>query len=638
MKKSSHKENKNWPKPEELLRLLPGFLQVPNPDVYKANGYVVLDFETTNDDFGSPHNPDNELVLASWKCGPDHPRAGLHRKVGSVYDMAELLEDIRVAHFVIAHNAKFEMGWLERCGLDLAHTLYFCTMLAEHVLAGNRPWSKHLDDCLKRRGFGSKDRMGRLIRLGVKTKCIPTPWLGKYCDVDVVQTERLFLHQRDELIANSQLPVIFTRNILTPVLYDIEAKGLHLDQGRVTLLYNHYLNREAELASEWAELSGGVNPKSGKQKIEFLYEKLGIPTPRDDQGREMLTEKGKVPSTDAAALKALKTRKPEQRKAVATLQALTSTRDALSKYIGKLKECADNGGILYAQFKQHVAQTHRLSSTGTNYSIQHQNFQRKFRPVVNARNPGWFMGDGDSSGIEFRTAVDLAKDNQGLSDIKNDVDIHANTARVTKADAWDESLGEKVGNNKKLRQAAKADTFKPLYGGQSGTEVQREYFAFFRNRYSEVAAMQQGWAETVLRDKCLRIASGLIFYWPGCKLSKDGKYIKYTTQIYDYPIQSFATADLCTTATVYLWHLMRVAEMESFLVNIVHDSAVGEIHPNEREQWSCYMQFCFNKHIVWYLKQVYDYDWVTPLASEVNIKPYWDDSPDWEDKYKPREH
>ncbi len=138
--------------------------------------------------------------------------------------------------------------------------------------------------------------------------------------------------------------------------------------------------------------------------------------------------------------------------------------------------------------------------------------------------------------------------------------------------------------------------------------------------------MQQGWTETVLRDKQLVTCTGLIFYWPGCKLSSDGKYISCTTKIYDYPVQNFATAEMCPTATVYLWHLMRVAAMVSFLIDIVHDSAVGEIHPDEREEWSRLLEFCFNELIVWYLKEVYDYDWTTPLESEVKMCRHWTDT------------
>lgn len=631
-------ENKNkcgpkkWPEPKKLWDALPSHVREPNPDVYRSDNYLVLDFETTTKNYGSPHDAENSILCACWK------RAGepVQTLVGSAYDMGPLLEAVRQADYIVAHHAKFELGWLHRCGMDVAEILPFCTKIAEKVLAGNRLWTLHLSDCLKRRGFGDKDAIGRLIRLGVNTTNIPMPWLAKYCAIDVLQTERLFLDQRSEMEQKELLPVTLTRNILTPVLFDMERYGLNLDTDHVDAVYYHYLNEAARLEAEFAELSGGANPKSSPQKQKLLYEDLSIPIPKDDQGREMKTDKGAI-KTDAAALKALKLRTEKQKKVVASLQNLTSVKDALSKYVSKLHECAHSEGILYGDFNQTNTATHRLSSKGRNYRIQLQNFQRKFRPVVAPRNVGWFIGDGDSANIEFRAAVDLAKDAQGLQDISEGVDIHANTARVIFAGKWRDGESPKSDTNKPLRQASKAHTFKPLYGGSSGTDTQRAYFESFRKRYPAICAMQKGWTETVLRDKQLRLASGLILYWPDCKLSKDGKYIRYTTNIYDYPVQSIATAEMCTTATVYLWHLMRVAGMESFLINIVHDSAVGEIHPNEREQWSDYLAYCMNVLIVWYLKAVYDYEWVTPLASEVSMKPYWDDSDGWIDQWIPRE-
>ena len=148
--------------------------------------------------------------------------------------------------------------------------------------------------------------------------------------------------------------------------------------------------------------------------------------------------------------------------------------------------------------------------------------------------------------------------------------------------------------------------------------------------------MQYNWSLEVLRTKQLvHPATGLIFYWPGCKLTYDGKYIKYTTQIYDYPVQNLATGEMAPTATVYLWHLMRVAEMESFLINIVHDSAVGEIHPDEVDQWKYLLEDCFNKVIVWYLDEVYNYEWVTPLASECSMCRWWtSDDPKWVEQWE----
>ena len=646
-KRQTECDTGNWPAPAALLAsslMVPEFIKNPDPQIYLSNNYAVLDYETDTVEKGSPHEPENQTILCSILNGPGHIRPGLTRHHGNALELGILIQrDVEAADFVVAHNAKFELGWMDRGGIDIGTVLPFCTALADFCRAGNRRFDLTLEATLGRYGLGGKDPVGRLIRLGVDTRWIPQTWLGEYCDIDVIRCEQLMLLQREMLIERGLLSVAFTRNILTPVLYHIEKQGLHLNPERANAVHSHFLNEKARLQAEWDQLTSGVNHASPKQLVNLLFGKpygkdeeiteqrakdgpgLGIKPPKDEQGRDMLTPGGDQ-STDAAAMKALKLTNKKQRAVVGVLTQLTSVTQALSKTVTKLKACADEEGILYASFIQFSAGTHRLASQGRRRKVQLQNFPRDFRPVVCPRHEGWFMGDGDSAGIEFRTAVDLAKDDQGLEDIRNKVDVHANTARITQAARWNGVLGEKEGTNKAVRQEAKADSFKPLYGGTSGTQVQRDYFAWFRARYAGVSAMQSGWTESVLQDKNLRTASGLTFYWPGCKLTQDGRYIRYTTQIYDYPVQSFATAEMCPTATVYLWHLMRAARMESFLVNLVHDSAVGEIHPDEREQWSAYMMYCFNEKIVWYLKQVYDYEWVTPLESEVNMYPHWDDN------------
>ena len=439
-----------YPTPKELGALLPDFVRNPNPQIYLGNNYVVVDFETTTQDFGTPHCKDNTIILASWINGPGHICPGLNRHIGSALEQEDLADDIRLADFFIAHNTKFELGWIERCGLKLETLLPYCTMIAEKVTAGNRQWRLDLNSCLARHDLPCKDEIGKLIRAGVDTRNIPIAWLGRYCDQDVLATEALFLDQRAQLEQDGLLPVTYTRNLLTPCLYDIEKPGLHLDTDRVNAVHAYYVNREARLTLEWNTLSGGVNPKSGPQKSAYLIHVLGIKPSLDAMGKPMLTP-GKLPQMGAPALNAMKPRTAKAKKALALLLDLVATRDALSKYVTQLKNCVDeDGGILYGEFLQTVAQTHRLSGRGRIRTIQPQNFQKKFRPVVTARTKGWSIGDGDAANIEFRAAIDLAQDDQGISDIKEGVDIHANTARVLSPDLWDEHTGSKVGTNQKL--------------------------------------------------------------------------------------------------------------------------------------------------------------------------------------------
>jgi DNA polymerase I-like protein with 3'-5' exonuclease and polymerase domains len=632
MKKNKKQEKNNKLLVEDLWSLLPAHIREPSPSLFLSDNYVVLDFETTTLDKGSPHNPDNSIVCVCWRLGPDHPMASIgtsYKTVGNEFGMMELVDHIHMADFFVAHNTKFELGWLERCGIPLETMVAYCTKVGEKVLAGNRHWPLSLDDIARRYKFGHKDPMGKLVKLGLSTLSIPLHWLVAYCHKDVELTEKIFLEQRKSLNSLGLLPITWTRNILTPVLYDIEKYGLNLDPERVAVIYQNFKGQEEVLEAAWNEFSGSVNVNSPKQKVEYLYTTLGIPHPLDEMGEVMLTDTGNI-STDADAMDALKPKTKKAKQAVAMLRELASVKQALSKYLTKLNQAATEGdGIVYGSFSQTNTQTHRLSSTGRDQKIQLQNFQRKFRPCVRPRTEGWSIGDGDASGIEFRTAVDLAKDPAGLEDVRNGVDIHELTASTIFAKKWNPELGSKEGGNADLRQAAKPDTFKPLYGGSSGTPAQRKYYKAFRERYSATYDMQVAWTHEVLRTKVLvHPATGFRFYWPKCKMSGKSGYIKYTTNIFDYPVQNMATAEMSPTATVYLWHLMKAAKMLSFLINIVHDSAVGEIHPAEKEQWKYLLEECFNVIIVWYLKEVFDYDWECPLESETKFGHHWTDNGD----------
>ena len=115
---------------------LPWFLTDPDPDIFVNNPqYVVVDFETTVLEKGSALNEDNKLVLAVWQCSwEDTPKQVL----GGEFEMTQLVEDCESADFIVAHNAKFELQWLKRCGLALEEVLIYDTLLGEYVLGGNK--------------------------------------------------------------------------------------------------------------------------------------------------------------------------------------------------------------------------------------------------------------------------------------------------------------------------------------------------------------------------------------------------------------------------------------------------------------------------------------------------------------------
>ena len=88
--------------------------------------------------------------------------------------------------------------------------------------------------------------------------------------------------------------------------------------------------------------------------------------------------------------------------------------------------------------------------------------------------------EGDYSQLEFRVAGFLANDEMVLTDVEAGTDVHSYTASVIGC----------------TRQEAKAHTFKPLYGGVSGTEDQQRYYRAFKDKYRGVTE----WHKVLQKD------------------------------------------------------------------------------------------------------------------------------------------
>ena len=585
-------------------------LKTYDRDVYEGS-YVVLDFETTNIDKGDPNNPDNSLILAVWYSSLT---SSWKYKWGSEYGMQELLDDVDDVDFIVAHNAKFELGWLKRCGADLGTILPFDTQIADYVYLGNMKGTLSLSGCLTRHGMEGKDNLaGALIKGGVCPSEIPRSLLLRYCIIDVKRCKQLFLRQRDILRELNLTSTLLTRCIFTPVLADIEGNGMKLDKDRVGEIYNELKQRKREVDEALDEITGGINPRSGKQVAEFLYETLGFAELKNRRGEPIRTAAGR-PSTSAETIGKLRATNKKQKKFLTLKKEQAKIDGALSKYINKFKECCDeNDGVLHAQFNQTVTMTHRLSSSGKKYKVQFQNFNRTFKPLFIARNEGWYVEETDGSQLEFRVAAHLGRDKQAKEDIENGVDVHSNTSRILT------EAGQPTN-----RQDAKSHTFKPLYGGSSGTKAEQTYYAAFKERYKGIAAAQEQWKTEVLKTKKLVIETGMIFYWPDTRITESG-YITNSTSICNYPVQSFATADIIPIAVTYLWHRMRDSNLKSFITNTIHDSAIKEVCPDEVEKTRELSYQAFTADVYNYLKKIFNIDFTVPLDAETVGYVHWGD-------------
>lgn len=589
------------------------FVSEPNPDIYLNDNFLVLDFETTNIEYGTALEAKNHLLLACWRW-----RGECKSTWGDEFGQDKLLNDLSKADFIIAHNSKFELSWLKRCGMNLRDVLPYCTMIGEKVIAGNRKFALSLDATAARYGVGGKSSVvSALIAAGVCPSEIPRKLLEDYCANDVAITEAVFLKQREVIKEMGLLPVAYCRNIVTPCLADIEFNGMYLDTKRVVETYESYAKQYASVANEFSAATGGINPRSTKQMREFIYEKLSFEETTDYRGNPKLTGKGARP-TDKHTIAALKANTPKQKtfkKLASELATLKVPMQNLKKMMAKLKESPDDPRV-FAIYNQTVTQTDRLSSSGRRGGFQFHNFDRAFKRLFRARKGGWVICEADAPQLEFRVAAYLGNDAVAIRDICEGLDVHQATA---------DTLGVS-------RQSAKAFTFRPLYGGSSGTKRERDYFDYFRKRYASLYRRQTQWTMGVARDKFLKTATGLRFYWPHAEIQVSG-YVPGTTQIFNYPIQSLATADIIPLVVASLWHKLRDFDNDVFLVNTIHDSVVLEINPTRLDSIVDIIVDCFTNTIYDTLKELYGLEFTVPLGVGIKSGPFWGDGKEL--KYDP---
>lgn len=611
---------------------LPDFLIHPDPNVYHSDNYVVVDFETTNIEHGTALNEDNRIVLACWK-----DRDGLHYQWGGELDQGKLVEACNNADFIVAHNAKFELQWLDRCGFDIGSKPVFCTYVAEWVHSGNRGWRLRLDDCAERRGIPHKDALvSRLIESGVCPSDIPRSLLLKYCRWDVLIDEHVFKAQLAECEGTRLLPVIYTRCLTTPALADIEKNGLHLDAERVEAEYDKTLQEYTEVMQALDSLTGGINPRSPKQVAEFVYGELGFEEKKDRRGEYIRNKPTKAfpdgaPKCDEATLLSLGAKTKEQKEFLRLKKLQGKLSAALDKNLSMfVGACREHESMIYGELVQGRTVTHRLASAGrrTYYQMfdtykgcQFQNLPRKYKPLFSPRYEDWLFGECDGAQLEFRVAGHLGKDAVIEDELRHEYDVHSFTKEVI----------SKAGGKEITRTQAKAHTFKPLYGGMSGTKAEQAYYQAFGEKYHALKYMQDSWCIEVAETKVLETEWGMKFYWPKAKFSRDG-WLNVKTNVYNTPIQSFATADIIPIGLVYFWHRSRDAEM--FMVNTVHDSLEVEFPPNERELFEKLSVQCLTTDVYEYLAKVYDVQFSVPLGVGMVIGKHWGEPLEGEDEIK----
>jgi DNA polymerase I-like protein with 3'-5' exonuclease and polymerase domains len=296
-------------------------------------------------------------------------------------------------------------------------------------------------------------------------------------------------------------------------------------------------------------------------------------------------------------------------KGMVRFNAITSY---LNTYIAGIKRYVSRDGILHTQFMQCVTRTGRLSSRSPNLHNQPRGGTFPIRKVVVSRwqKEGGLIIEGDYAQLEFRVAAEMSKCIIAKHDIIKGVDVHQRTADILT------EAGQPT-----TRQDAKEHTFKPLYGGTSGSHAEQVYYKGFLNRYLGIKAWHKQICNIAVDYHKLTLPTGRIYYFPWAKKSYHGS-ISGATKIKNYPVQGFATGDIVPIGTTKLYYLMKERRLKSLLINEVHDSVVVDTYPGEEEAvLGCIKEALLG--VIDHLDEVFDYKFTVPLAIEVKRGGNW---------------
>lgn len=596
---------------------IPFYLTDPGPHHYWQAPLMAVDFETTNLDKGDARNPNNQIVMCCvWR--PE-------MFGGKVTEIDPATYEWPTRCILLAHNAKFELGWFRRLGVDVTDWLVWDTMLGEYVLAGNRPWALDLGSVCARYGLPGKHAIvAKLMSRGVCPSEIPRHWLLQRCIRDVESVVAIQRAQSQSLAAARLEPVFFTRCIVTPVLAEIEFQGMCLDEKLVEKEYDKESANKARLEKSLAEVTGGINLRSGKQLADVLYNKLGFQEPTDKRGNPARTQAGN-PKTDKATIARLTGKSPEQKAFLQAFGALRDSDSALAKSLEFFRGvCRDYNGAFFGNFNQAVTRTHRLSSSGKRLlvdgrlrGVQFQNLPRNYKGLFWAGDEDYVMVEADGVGLEFRVAADLGDDPQALADIESGQDVHRFTASIIYNVPEDAVTP-------KQRTKAKAHTFKPLFSeGKTGSPREQKYYAAFKEKYAAITAEQTRWVAAAMRYGQIRLPSGLITYHT-VRVTRSG-FVEGSNQVRNIPIQSFATADIIPVSMVYTFWTMRAEGIDGALVNTVHDSIVGYVRKNQVDKFHKIVLDCFLDKTYRYIERVYGRIMKVPLGVGFKAGSHWGD-------------
>ena len=302
-----------------------------------------------------------------------------------------------------------------------------------------------------------------------------------------------------------------------------------------------------------------------------------------------------------------------QSKFISNVKRLSALDSYLSSFVQGIKTFTKQDGFLHVGLTQHITSTGRFSGRNPNMQNMPRGGTFPVKKVFVSRFDNGQILEADFAQLEFRVAAFLSQDKVAMEEVRTGFDVHSYTAKVI-SDAGQPTS----------RQVAKMHTFAPLYGasGYGRTKAEAEYYRHFNEKYKGIASWHQKLADEVVATKRVTIPSGRQYEFPKAERRMNGS-VSFFTMIKNYPVQGFATG--CIVPIVLLEFEKLLGNLQSCLVNTVHDSIVVDVHPNEVDEVIAAVAH-LNQNLHDIIHHYYNIDFNVPLLLEAKIGKNWLDT------------
>jgi DNA polymerase I-like protein with 3'-5' exonuclease and polymerase domains len=297
------------------------------------------------------------------------------------------------------------------------------------------------------------------------------------------------------------------------------------------------------------------------------------------------------------------------------VRRLSALETYLSSFVEGISTYTKPDGKLHVRLLQHRTSTGRFSGADPNMQNMPRGGTFPVKKIFVSRWEGGKILEADFAQLEFRTAAYLSQDKIAMQEINDGFDVHSYTAQVI-TDA-----GQPIS-----RQEAKAHTFAPLYGatGFGRSEAEAMYYEQFGHKYKGVSAWHKELGTEAVNTGRIGIPSGRSFSFPDVSRKSNGT-VTYFTQIKNYPVQAFATADI--VPLILLTFDSMLLTLQSCIVNSVHDSIVIDVHPDEVDT-VLQIVTSINSNMKSIIDTRWNIDFNVPLKLDAKIGDNWLDTKD----------